>query len=1060
MRWTFTFGLSLLVGFSASFSQTPIDHSRQDFDDLLHGLRNKFDSLIAVGDTLEIFREGGDYTKFKKWEAQWSLRMGQGRSFEDYMDAEQSIEPILPGRKAHAKSNQDLWHEVGPLDKPYSDIPYGLGLSNQVMQPGIGPVHFITICEEDPDLMLCGSTLGGLFYRRLSTMSKWENAGSDHWARSPCRHAVFKVDNPDVWYAANSENLGFVRGIYRKNASDLTWDMIAEPSDLGGEWNKIAQLQTDPDDADVLYAATWDGLFRTTNVNDADPTWVKIVLPAPTDDPTYGDYTYQPWQRIHDIAVEPGNGQHVYVAVRFRGEKTVNTGGNPTLLSVEYWRLLQSFDAGANWEVVSNMPITNWHTGSAFARNHHRINIEVSAHDPDLLYVMFDQSVGASWPSKVYRVSDLDVPASTTWTHLADNSVVYGDGYGFGVSQTTYNDVFIGHSDRYNTFLNGTTTIFGNSHANAEQYHVDVEDFVGHPTQTGEVWMANHGGVHRSTDNGVNWEWFGEGLGVAEVYRMADSYSEPGRIALRLYHDGVVLSDAEFGPDWVPDWRQLGGADGQRPLIHPVEGNRIYWNSQQNFHISTWPYGFNFRSEDHGVTRTPLTPPGSTDWNTDWALHRKEVGVLFTHRQVPSGGQEVRRSMDNGSTWEDVSNFHALNSSMQDFSSSGVWRIYRPWAAPDHLWAHVIVKRSNNSPDIQKLYRTTDAQMSAWAVIASWEEMDFPLIPDPDDPSGTIPKNTGPWIADIDFDHSDPDVAWIAYSSDAPGSNANGRHMLFRMDYGLEPSDPGHQTDYTGSTANALPNAGVGWDALVLERGSNGGTYLGTDAGVFYTNTAFMADGTEWVHLGLGLPRVRIQGLEINYQVNKIRAGSQGRGVWEHNLYCPEDDEVVESGPYGANAFIESLSFIQSTAEIANGLDVRYRAGTEVRLLPGFHAGSGSLFHAFIHPCNAPGNSFKMMPYQGTPVNEERSWDGTTTSRLKIYPNPSMGSFTIEHLEETPVTRVDLFDAQGKVVPLTWRSTNGQLLCESGAPVRSGIYMVRAVTANGRISMGTVHIQH
>lgn len=78
---------------------------------------------------------------------------------------------------------------------------------------------------------------------------------------------------------------------------------------------------------------------------------------------------------------------------------------------------------------------------------------------------------------------------------------------------------------------------------------------------------------------------------------------------------------------------------------------------------------------------------------------------------------------------------------------------------------------------------------------------------------------------------------------------------------------------------------------------------------------------------------------------------------------------------------------------------------------------------------------------------------------MKIYPNPSGGSFTIEHLEETPITRVDLFDAQGRVVPITWRSANGQLLCESGVPVRSGIYMVRTVTENGRFNMGSVHIQ-
>ena len=119
--------------------------------------------------------------------------------------------------------------------------------------------------------------------------------------------------------------------------------------------------------------------------------------------------------------------------------------------------------------------------------------------------------------------------------------------------------------------------------------------------------------------------------------------------------------------------------------------------------------------------------------------------------------------------------------------------------------------------------------------------------------------------------------------------------------------------------------------------------------------------------------------------------------------------------------------------------------------------GPGSMRSSILS--NEPGNSFKMMPYQPSSTNDEKGWDPTTTSRLKIYPNPSGGSFTIEHLEETPITRVDLFDAQGRVVPITWRSANGQLICESGVPVRSGIYMVRTVTENGRFNMGSVHIQ-
>ena len=72
-----------------------------------------------------------------------------------------------------------------------------------------------------------------------------------------------------------------------------------------------------------------------------------------------------------------------------------------------------------------------------------------------------------------------------------------------------------------------------------------------------------------------------------------------------------------------------------------------------------------------------------------------------------------------------------------------------------------------------------------------------------------------------------------------------------------------------------------------MERGSNGGIYFGTDVGVFYTNVDYQNDGTGWVLFGPDLPHISIRDLDINYVANKIRASLPGRGVWEHDLYCP-----------------------------------------------------------------------------------------------------------------------------------------------------------------------------
>ncbi|HPV86958.1 MAG TPA: DUF4388 domain-containing protein, partial [Caldisericia bacterium] len=72
-----------------------------------------------------------------------------------------------------------------------------------------------------------------------------------------------------------------------------------------------------------------------------------------------------------------------------------------------------------------------------------------------------------------------------------------------------------------------------------------------------------------------------------------------------------------------------------------------------------------------------------------------------------------------------------------------------------------------------------------------------------------------------------------------------------------------------------------------------------------------------------------------------------------------EQDYAVETGVYSADKFVEVLLAITSTATVNSGREVDYRSAYEITLNPGFRANPGSDFNAFIHRCNASGNSFK-----------------------------------------------------------------------------------------------------
>ncbi len=115
--------------------------------------------------------------------------------------------------------------------------------------------------------------------------------------------------------------------------------------------------------------------------------------------------------------------------------------------------------------------------------------------------------------------------------------------------------------------------------------------------------------------------------------------------------------------------------------------------------------------------------------------------------------------------------------------------------------------------------------------------------------------------------------------------------------------------------------------------------------------------------------------------------------------------------------FLEAMNDISSEAVLPNGLKVNYRAGHEVHLTPGFHAASGVHFHAFIHPCDVPGNSFhaKSMTISGNADDEDVPM---RQSSLQLYPNPATGFFTIhaDFIRERGTATVRVYGSTGNLV--------------------------------------------
>ena len=133
------------------------------------------------------------------------------------------------------------------------------------------------------------------------------------------------------------------------------------------------------------------------------------------------------------------------------------------------------------------------------------------------------------------------------------------------------------------------------------------------------------------------------------------------------------------------------------------------------------------------------------------------------------------------------------------------------------------------------------------------------------DRTGTLPVASAS-ITAVAVSNTDPTKLWVTFSG---YSLANKVWMS---------SDTGHTwVNYT----TGLPNLPV--NCIVYQNASNDGLYVGTDVGVYFRDN----DAASWQSFFTDLPNVDVEELEIAYGIGKIRAATNGRGLWESDVAIP-----------------------------------------------------------------------------------------------------------------------------------------------------------------------------
>jgi photosystem II stability/assembly factor-like uncharacterized protein len=672
---------------------------------------------------------------------------------------------------------------------------------------------------------------------------------------------------------------------YKKAPADYDYEWtFAGPTNIGG---RITDIEMHPGSPETIYlGAATGGLWKSTDDGDS---WT---------------YAFEGIGLISvgDIAIDPNNENILYVGTgeansssySFRGDgiyKSTDAGESWEFSGLEYsayigriivdynnsdrlWAaacgnlftpdeergLYRSTDAGASWEKVL---FVNDSTSA--------IDIVQHPTNPDILYAsMWERMRGLTYRhsfgegSGVYKSED----GGDTWTELtnglltgenvgrigltisqSDPDVLYAyydlsfyqvavfrtnDG-GASWSQTNdgelqgmnsnfgwyFGQVRVHPEDEDKVWVMGvqmyTTSNAGDSWYDATNWGVHVDHHAMYFDQVNDrILLGNDGGLYESYNNGSSWDEINN-LPFTQFYAIDIDYQDPDKLIGGTQDNNTILTKTGNTDDWYP---VLGG-DGMYCLIDYSNPDIIYAESQ---------WGNLSKSVDGGDDFDYIAwywQDDRVNWSAPLAMDPVDPEVLYF------GTYRVWKSTNGGNSWTNVSG---------DLTQ-GIDQYF-------YTVATIAISPVNNNI---VLAGTGDGMVHVSTNGGlSWDNV-----------SEGLPDR---WVTRVLGDPFDENTIYTTVSG-------------FRWDEPLahvyKSTDLGQSWE---SISGDLP--GVPVNDIVADPDHAGYLYIGTDAGVFFTDNG----GESWISLNEGIYNVPVVAMKIHNPSRQLVIGTYGLSMYRLNL--------------------------------------------------------------------------------------------------------------------------------------------------------------------------------
>ncbi|MDX1910996.1 MAG: T9SS type A sorting domain-containing protein [Saprospiraceae bacterium] len=793
------------------------------------------------------------------------------------------------------------------------------------------------------------------------------------------------------------------------------------PNNVGGRTRGLIFDANDPTGRTVWAAGVSGGLWRTTNIDAALPTWTQA------DD--FFDYL-----NITTLAQDPSNPNRMYFGTGEQGF------ANGIERGFGIWR---STNGGATWEAL---PATS---GNSDFFNVNKIVVDGNG----------DLYVGTT--GGFFRSTD----GGDSFQQLFG-----GTGSAQDVEVSASGQIFVGRNGGGVFQLQGNALVELNSPSFPAVFsRVEIACAPGNAQVIYAAFEATDGtcaAVCVSTDGGATWNATATTPGVGDIcwycFILAVDPNDINRIWLGAQS---LVHSTDGGATWIP-----------YPPIHADHHAIVYRTGNSNEMVFGNDGGV-YRCTN-GANAAPAITPKNNSYNVTQfyanAMHptagsnyllggTQDNGTpQFTGGGLVNTAEAPGTSGDGGFCFidQDDPNIQIASSQRQYFYVSNNGGAFFANITPLNNSALFITPADyDDAADIlyfsdagNRLGRMSGVGAANTVTIENLTEMNggqaSALTVSPNTANRVYVGTTNGALLRIDDAHQNGAVivedlnSPIAdYISCILVEEGNENHIIItQSNYGTnsvwETTDGG---DNWVDIDNDLPDMPVRW--AMFHPFDHDKLLLATELGVWSTDDLDGVNTQWWPTSNFGLANVRVDMLQYRASDHMVVAATHGRGMYETDYFNLLTTCVPSLNIAGAVApgIYMAEDFIVSNGVINAGRKVIYHAGDHIQLQPGFQARRGSNFWALIEECGI------------TPAIADRQRNTTlspvTALSLQCRPNPVVQRLQIEYdIPNDGQLTLCVRDLQGRLIEMlvaneSRRAGRYQLELDAGN-YQAGIYLL------------------